>query len=128
MSSELTILGYYGIWIIAVILVQVLVASGQVGLFELATARENTPKLQGLAGRLDRAQKNSIVAMTLFAPAVLLLEVKGVSTSSTLLAAQVFLIARILYVLIYAAGTPWLRTVSWIVAFLSIAYLFLMAL
>jgi uncharacterized MAPEG superfamily protein len=124
MSSELSILALYGLWIVVVILIQVLAAIGQV---ELAKSRDNMPELEGIAARLDRAQINSIVAMALFAPAILLLNIKGISTSGTLLAAQVFLIARIAHSVVYTAGTPWVRTLVWIVGFLATAYLYLLA-
>jgi len=127
MSSEVSILALYGLWVVVVILIQVLAAAGQVGLAELAKARETMPALTGVAGRLDRAQKNSIVAMALFAPAVLLLNVQGVSTAGTLMAAQIFLVARIVYVVFYATGTPWLRTLTWTAAFLANAYLYMVA-
>ena len=125
MSTELQILGLYGLVVIITILAQVLTAQAQVGLAMLAKPRDDMPKLLGIAGRMERAQLNSIVAMALFAPAILILAHKGLATSTTLLAAQVFLIARILYVVIYAMGLPWARTVLWLAGFLATAYLYL---
>ena len=124
MSSELGILGLYGLFIILVIIVQVLAAMGQVGLGMLAKPRDDMPKLEGVAGRMERALINCVVSMALFAPAVLILVVKDAATASTLLAAQVFLIARIIYVPVYAAGTPWLRTLIWTVGILATLYLY----
>ena len=128
MSSELSVLGLYGLVVIITILVQVLAAAGQVGLGELAKPRDDMPKLTGVAGRLDRAQINSTIAMALFAPAIFLLEARGAHSAGTLMAAQIFLIARILYVVVYAMGTPWLRTGLWVLAFLSTAWIYLAAL
>ncbi len=128
MSSELSILALYALFTVVLILVQVLAATAQVGLAALARPREDMPKLTGLAGRLDRAQMNSIVAMALFAPAVLTLAAKSAFTPGSLLAAQIFLVARILYALVYATGTPWIRTAAWIVAFLATGWLYLLAL
>ena len=68
---------------------------------------------------------NCIVALALFAPAVLILAEKGIGTGGTLLAAQVFLIARVIYVVVYAAGLPWARTLIWMVGFLATAWLYL---
>ena len=124
MSTELQILGLYGLVVIITILAEVLAAQAQVGLPMLLAPRDDGPKLIGVAGRLERAQLNSIVAMALFAPAILILAQKGISTSSTLLAAQAFLIARILYVPIYAMGLPWARTLVWLVGFLATAWLY----
>ena len=63
--------------------------------------------------------------MALFAPAVLILQAKGLATPGTLLTAQVFLIARIAYVPAYAAGLPWVRSLIWVVGFLATAWLYI---
>jgi uncharacterized MAPEG superfamily protein len=128
MSSEITILAVYALFTILLILVQVTAATGQVGIEMLVHPRDNMPKLTGLAGRLDRAQANSVVALALFAPAVLLLQARAGFTPATLFAAQVFLVARVVYAFFYAAGTPWVRTLSWLVAFFATAWLYIAAL
>ena len=124
MSSELTILGLYGLLTILTIFAQIIAGQLQVGLPMLLKPRDDMPKLLGVAGRLERAQMNAIVALALFAPAVLILAHKGVSTSTTLLTAQIFLVARVLYVPIYASGWPGLRTVVWLAGFLATAWLY----
>ena len=123
MSTELGILGLYGLFTILTILVQASVAALQVGLVPLLFPRDDL-KLTGVAARLDRAQLNSIVALTLFAPAALLLAHKGITTSSTVLAAQIFLIARVIYVPAYAFGIPGLRTGVWTLGILATAWLY----
>ena len=125
MGTELGILGLYGLVVIVTILIQAMAAQAQVGLEMLVKPRDDMPKLTGIAGRLERAQLNSIVAMALFAPAVLILQMKGLATPGTLLTAQVFLIARIAYVPIYAAGMPWVRSLIWVVGFLATAWLYI---
>ena len=125
MGTELGILGLYGLVVIITILIQILAAQAQVGLEVLVQPRDDMPKLTGIAGRLERAQLNSIVAMALFAPAVLILQAKGLTTSGTLLTAQVFLVARIAYVPVYVAGMPWVRTLIWLVGFVATAWLYI---
>jgi uncharacterized MAPEG superfamily protein len=127
MSSELTILALYGLFVMALILVQALAALAQVGLVTLAGDRENMPVLVGLAGRLDRAQLNSVVALALFAPAVLILAKMGYSSPATLLASQIFLIARVIFAILYATGTPWLRSLAWLVGFVATGWLYCLA-
>ena len=124
MASELGILGLYGLVVIITILLQAQAGTMQVGLLTLLKPREDMPALTGVAGRLERAQMNSIVAMALFAPAVLILAHKGLSTPSTLLAAQVFLAARVLYVPLYAFGLPGVRTLVWVVGVLATVWLY----
>jgi len=128
MSSELTILAILGIALVIFRLIQILTAQSQVGLAMLVSARDTMPELKGVAARMQRAMDNSIAALAMFAPAVLILHAQGALTANSLLAAQVFLIARILYVPVYAAGIPWLRTVVWITGFAMTAWLYLMAL
>lgn len=128
MGSLTSILALYGLLVLVTILVQVLAASAQVGLSTLARNRgEDMPPLTGLAGRLDRAQLNSVVALALFAPPVLILATSE-TTVSGILPAQIFLLARLVYVVVYALGIPWVRTLSWLVAFAMIAWLYLLVL
>ena len=128
MNSELTILVLYGFVVMAAIMVQLLMALGQVGLMPLLGNRDDLPDMEGVAGRSLRTLENSVVAMALFAPVILVLNAKGAFTPATLLAAQVFLIARIAYVVVYVIGIPWLRTLIWVAGFLATIYLYLMAL
>ena len=43
----------------------------------------------------------------------------------TLLGAQIFLYARLAYVVVYIAGIPWLRTGVWAVSVVGLAMIFL---
>ncbi|WP_341211211.1 MAPEG family protein [uncultured Limimaricola sp.] len=127
MSSELGILALYGLLVMVITVVQVLSALGQVGLKTLARPRDDMPRLTGVAGRLERCLANSVVAMALFAPAVLILVLLEKTGGGTLLAAQVFLIARLAYAVLYPAGTPWARTGVWALGFLATLYLYIAA-
>ncbi|APX90205.1 hypothetical protein BV394_11100 [Brevirhabdus pacifica] len=127
MTSELSILMLYGLLVIATILIQVLLALPQVGLPYLASPRDEQRELPGTAGRAERALGNSVVAMALFAPAILVLHINGATGPASLLAAQVFLIARLIYLPVYLAGIPWLRTAVWMVGLLATAWLYLLA-
>ena len=128
MSSELSILALYGLLVMAQILIHVLSATPPLGIRYLVSPRDEARSLTGVPGRCKRAADNAVTALALFAPAILLLHAKGGFTTSTLLAAQVFLILRLIYAVLYPLGTPWLRTVVWVVAFLANAYLYLQAL
>ncbi len=125
MGTELGILGLYGLLVIVVIVVQALTAASQLGLPYLVTARDEGRRTTGIASRFERILDNSVVAMALFAPAVLILSALGVSTGGTLLAAQAFLVARARYGVAYAAGVPWLRTAVWAVGAFATLYLYL---
>jgi len=128
MSSELSILAIYGLLVVVILLVQVLLALPQVGLAYLASPRDKDAHLTGTAARALRSLNNSVTAMALFAPAILILQAQSTMTSTTLLMAQIFLIARLAYWLLYLAGVPWLRTAAWLCGFLATAYLYILAL
>ena len=79
----------------------------------------------GIAERAEKTVQNSVVAMTLITPAVLMLAVANISTAGTILAIQLFLSARIAYAICFIFGITFLRTLSWIVGFAASAYLYL---
>ena len=124
MQEYLIYLACYGAFVIFVILVQVLIAAQQVGLSTLAGNREALT-LSGLAGRMERAANNSLLALALVAPAVGMIHVAGTAPDLANLLVLTFLVARIFYVALYALGVTWLRTAAWMVAFLSNALLYL---
>jgi uncharacterized MAPEG superfamily protein len=105
------------VWAVALAFVQVLVAvTGaftQVGLMKLVGNREDMPKLMGWAGRAERAHLNMMINLVLFASLELAVAVLGKGNATTMLGAQLFFWCRLAYAVIYLAGLPWLRTLSW---------------
>jgi uncharacterized MAPEG superfamily protein len=128
MSSELNILALYGLYTALILLAQVTGAMGQVGMGYLLSSRDEHRSLTGITGRLDRALTNSVTAMALFAPVILILALKDGFSHGTLAAAQAFLVARLLYVPAYALGLRGVRTLLWLIGFAATATLYLMAL
>lgn len=128
MDDELTILALYGIVVMITLALQATGALTQLGMGYLLSARDEQHSLTGMTARIDRALANSITAMALFAPAVLILHVRGTSSPESLMAAQGFLAARVVYVPLYAFGVTGLRTAVWMVGFLATLFLYAMAL
>ena len=126
--TETTLLAAYGLLVMLTILLQVLGATRQLSMGYLMSSRDETRTTTGMTARLGRAVDNSVVAMALFAPAVLLIEMLGRNNSATLLAAQVFLLARINYVIVYALGVPTIRTLAWLAGYAATAVLYFHAL
>lgn len=126
--TEVTVLVLYGLLVIVTLLLQATGALTQLGMGYLLGSRDEGRTVSGIAGRLERALNNSITAMVLFAPAVLLIVVTDKSTSQTVLAAQAFLIARVVYLPSYAFGITGLRSLAWTVGLLSTALLYFLAL
>jgi uncharacterized MAPEG superfamily protein len=91
-----------------------------------ASARdEPRPPLTGIPGRLERAQRNFLETFPLFAAAVLIAHLAGRSSWMTVWGAHLYLWGRVVYVFVYAAGVPYLRSLVWNVATLGIALLLL---
>jgi uncharacterized MAPEG superfamily protein len=84
---------------------------------------EATPPLRGVAGRLDRALRNFLETFPLFVAAVLAAHVSDTHNALTEWGARLYLWARLVYVLLYAAGVPLLRSLVWNVATVGIVLL-----
>ena len=124
MKPELMVL----VWSVVLAFVQVLIATQgammQVGLPALAGNRESLPVFTGWAGRAQRAQRNLVENLVVFAALVLVAVVAGKTNNMTLLGAQIFLWARVVYAAVYIAGIPWLRTGVWFVSVVGMILIF----
>jgi uncharacterized MAPEG superfamily protein len=86
----------------------------QVGNAYTVGARDQDLRPSGLAGRLDRAQRNFLETFVIFAAAVLMLEMlERQGGWLSVWGAAIYLGGRIVYLPLYALGLPWLRTFSW---------------
>ncbi len=125
MTPDLTLL----VWATALTLVQALIAMFgallQVGLTPLAGNRENMPPIEGWAGRAQRAHRNMLENIVLFAALVLVAQVAGKANATTALGAGLFFWARLVYVPVYLIGIPHLRTVVWLVSVVGLMLIFL---
>jgi uncharacterized MAPEG superfamily protein len=119
----------YLTWAVALTVVQMLIAvSGatlQVGLPALAANREGLPPCTGWAGGAQRAHHNMLENLVLFAALVLIAVISNKTNATTVLGAQIFVWARVAYALIYLAGIPWLRTLTWLVSVIGLILIFL---
>lgn len=124
MSVELSLL----VWSVALAFVQVVIAASgatmQVGLPVLAGNRDNMPEITGWAGRANRAHRNMLENLLLFAILVLAVQLMGKNSAMTVLGAQLFFWARLAYAGIYLAGIPWLRTGAFAVAVVGMVLIF----
>ncbi|MDE0726096.1 MAG: MAPEG family protein [Alphaproteobacteria bacterium] len=115
MTVELSML----FWAVVLTVVQMLVAvqlfNMQVGLAALAGNRDGSAP-EGMAGRASRAHRNMLENLPLFAALVLVVQLGGLNSDLTALGAQIFVIARLVYGVIYIIGVPWLRTATWFVS------------
>lgn len=127
-SSELNILGLYGLFVCLTLVAQSSGAMTQLDMGYLLSSRDEKRTLEGMVGRLERALNNAVTAMALFAPAVLILAVKQAFTPTSLMLCQVFLVARVLYLPAYVFGITGFRSLVWLVGFAATIALYLLAL
>lgn len=126
-SSELNILLLYGLLVAVTILAQATGAATQLDMGYLLGSRDEKRTLEGMVGRLERALNNSITAMALFAPAVLVLSAKNAFDTTTLAACQIFLVARVLYLPAYVFNLVGVRSLVWMAGFAATIALYLLA-
>ena len=72
--------------------------------------------LSGVAGRLDRAFRNHLETFAFFALAVVIAHLANRHNPLTISGAWLYLITRIIYLPLYAAGVPYLRSGAWLAA------------
>jgi uncharacterized MAPEG superfamily protein len=125
MKPELMLLA----WAVILTLVQMLVAASgaasQYGVMPLFGNREGLAPLTGWPGRAQRAHRNMLENLVLFAALVLVCAAANKTNATTLLGAQLFLWARLAYAVIYLAGVPYLRTAAWLVSVIGLVLIFL---
>jgi uncharacterized MAPEG superfamily protein len=83
----------------------------------IASARdESRPPLAGVGGRLDRAFRNYLETYPFFLALVMAALVSHRTNAWTAWGAFAYVAARIVYVPLYAAGVPLIRSLVWNVA------------
>ena len=126
MIPEMQLVLLYALSVIIMLIVQSYLATQQHGIKILAERREHVI-LTGIAGRSDRAVKNSIVSLVFVLPAVVALALIGQSAKETVIALQIFLIVRILYFVAYLFLITWVRSCLWWAGTICIFYLYAIA-
>ena len=118
----------YLLWSVALTFLQVFtVAFGahqQASAAELAGNREPPIVYTGMAGRAQRAHRNMLESLPLFAALVLIAQVAGKANAMTALGAALFFWGRVAYTVIYLAGIPWVRSAVWMVAMAGLVVIF----
>ena len=121
MNIELKMLA----WTVALGLLQIAAQASlstmQRGLAWNASARDEpaTP-LTGIGARVERALRNFLETVPLFAAAALAVVASNHTSEGTALGAQIYFWARVVYLVVYAAGVPYLRTAVWAVSMVGL--------
>jgi uncharacterized MAPEG superfamily protein len=85
--------------------------------------RDDMPKPSPFAARADRAAKNMVENLALFAAVLLAASLAGVPASATALPATIFTVSRLLYAPVYWAGIKFVRTAAWSVSLVGLAWI-----
>ena len=115
MTPELTFLA----WTLVLALVQILLPAmsrtSETGVDYNAGPRDApSPAPVGkVTARLQRAQQNLFETLPLFAAAILIAHVAAKNGELTYWGAALYLAARVMYVPLYAAGIPFIRSLVW---------------
>jgi uncharacterized MAPEG superfamily protein len=112
------------LWSTALAVIQMLVALlaaiAQVGFLRLVGNRENLPAFAGWTGRAERAYRNMLESLIIFAALVLVAQLAGKTNLVTALGAQLFFWGRLAYAPVYVVGIPGLRSGLWGVSFAGV--------
>lgn len=122
MSVELTVLALGCLLAFVHIFAAVNAKTRQYGRDWNMGARDETmPPLNPLAGRLDRARGNFLETFPVVVAAILIVTVAGRANGVSAIGAVTWLAARIVYLPLYAAGIPKVRTLVYTVSVIGIA-------
>ena len=127
MKIELLMLAWSAALCVVLIVPAALGHLRQVGVPALAGNRENTPAATGWAGRAKRAHTNMLENLPPFAALVLVVVVAGKTSATTTMAAELFLIGRVVHAVAYIAGIAPVRTLGFFVGVIAMAMLLVAA-
>lgn len=125
MSSELTMLTWVAALTVVLSVPYILNTIMVRGLVDAVGYPADPKPLARWATRAKAAHYNAVENLIVFAALVLTLNAVGISNDTTVMASQVYFWARAVHYVVYAAGVPWVRTLSFAVSWLCIVALLL---
>ena len=128
LMNELSLLALYGLFVALTLVLQSTGVMSQLGMGYMLSSRDENRTAEGIAARLERAERNSVTALALIAPPVLILALRDNFSAQSLMCMQVFLAARLVYLPAYAFGIRGLRSLAWLAGFTVTLLLYLLAL
>lgn len=114
MPVELKILAYSAVLLVIYILAATQLKTAQYGAkWNMGARDEAVPAPSPVTGRLVRAQANFLETFPIAIVALLGVVVANRTSGSTALGGWIWLGARVVYLPLYAAGIPFVRTIVW---------------
>lgn len=93
------------------------------GLMDAVGYPDDPQPLAPWAERMKKAHYNAVENLVMFAALVLMLNALGITNETTVLAANIYFWARLVHYLVYSAGIPWLRTLSFVASWVCVVAL-----
>ena len=122
MPTEIKILAWAAILLLVHIFATVHLKTRQYGAkWNMGARDESAGPLNPVAGRLQRAEANFLETLPIAIIALLGVVVAGRASASTALGGCIWLGARVVYLPLYAAGIPVIRTLVFAVSIVGLA-------
>ncbi|MEX0838414.1 MAG: MAPEG family protein [Parvibaculum sp.] len=127
MTIELWSLVWGGVLLFILILLSANANVSAMGMGWGISNRDQAATTTGWGARARRAYLNHLENLLIYASIAVPAHLAGVSTELSILGAQIFIIARILYAIIYVAGWTVLgiRTIAWFAGVVGTALIFI---
>jgi uncharacterized MAPEG superfamily protein len=114
MTTELTVLAWGCVLALLHVFVAAQAKTRQYGTaWNLGSRDEELPPPNPIAGRLARAQANFYETFPIMIAAIAIVSIAGLANKWTGIGAIVWLVARTLYLPLYAFGVRYLRSLAW---------------
>jgi uncharacterized MAPEG superfamily protein len=122
MTTELSVLAWGCVLALLHILLAAHVKTRQYGTKWNVGARDGElPPPHPIVGRLVRAQANFYETFPLYAAAAIIVSLAHLNNRWTAIGALIWIVARLVYLPLYALGTPYVRTLVWAISLIGIA-------
>lgn len=115
LPTEIVVLGLSVILLFGQLFLQGVLSTLQRGVAHNAGPRDEEIPLRGkYAGRADRAFRNLLETYPVFVALALALTVTGRTGGWGAIGAEVWIVARVVFVAIYLSGVPMIRSLVWL--------------
>lgn len=119
-TAEMTVLAWSVILLIVHIVIQVLLVVRDAGLGYAVSPRDEARKMSVATDRITRGLRNYVETYGAFIALALALVLTGKAGGIAATGAWIWFIARVVYIPIFWAGLPWLRTGVWSVSIIGL--------
>ena len=127
MPTELYILLVKCLCVMLMLVTQSVLSVKEQGLRSLVGSRDGL-EYTGVADRSIRAFSNTLTSLVLIIPPVFTLALLSVSTPTTKIVLQIFVVATVLYFAVYLLGLSWIRSCLWWTGLRCTIYLYVICL